>query len=60
MYSLTFLVSLPLFVIAAVMFCYALARMARNDDQRARNIMTVGYGVGLLGVVVAAVVFGFF
>jgi hypothetical protein len=60
MNTLSFLVSLPLFVIAAGTFCYGLVQLARNEDQRASNWISVGFGVGLLGVVVAAIVFGFF
>jgi high-affinity Fe2+/Pb2+ permease len=58
--TLTFLVSLPLFLISAGIFCYGLVQLARNEDQRASNWISAGFGVGLLGVVVAAIVFGFF
>jgi len=57
--TLTFLVSLPLFLISAGIFCYALVQV-RRDNPRARGIMTIGIEVGLLAVVVAAIVFGFF
>lgn len=55
----TFLVSLPLFLISIGILSYGLVR-ANQDDPRARDIMTIGLEVGLLGVVVAAIVFGFF
>jgi high-affinity Fe2+/Pb2+ permease len=60
MNTLTFAISLPLFLIAAALFSYGLAQLARNEDERASRTMTIGFGIGLLGVVVAAIVFGFF
>jgi hypothetical protein len=57
--TLTFLVSLPLFLISAGIFGYALVQV-RRDNPRARDTMTIGVEVGFLAVVVAAIVFSFF
>ncbi|MFQ6122121.1 MAG: hypothetical protein ACE5LA_03570 [Dehalococcoidales bacterium] len=57
MISLSFLVTLPLFIIAIVIFGYGLTR---EDERASQTTMTIGLGVGLLGVIVAAIMFGFF
>ncbi len=59
MHTVTFIVALIFFVIAAAVFGYALAQLYRGD-LRARNTMMTGFGIGLFGVVVAAILFGFF
>lgn len=57
--TLTFLVSLPFFLISVGIIGYALVQVSR-DNPRANDIMTIGVEVGLLAIVVAAIVFGFF
>jgi len=59
MHNVTFLVSFPIFVISAAVFVYALTLLAR-DDPRARDIMRIGFSIGIFGVVLAAIMFGFF
>jgi hypothetical protein len=59
MLTVTFVVALVLFLIAAAIFSLGLARLARNDP-RAGDTLTAGFGIGLFGVVVAAIIFGFF
>jgi hypothetical protein len=58
MYHLTFLVTLPLFLISAGILVYSMVKLARNDPG-ARNTMSLGLGVWLLGIIVGAMVFGF-
>lgn len=57
MISLSFLVSLPLFIASIVVFGYG---VARSDEQASQKTMSVGLGIGLVGVIVAAIMFGFF
>ena len=59
MYNLTFLVTLPLFLISAGILVYSMVRLARNGPG-ARNTMSLGFSVWLLGIIVGAIVFGFF
>ena len=54
MIDLSFVVSLPLFIIAVAIFGYGLIR---NDERASRTAMSTGLGVGLLGVLVAAIMF---
>jgi hypothetical protein len=58
MYNLTFLATLPLFLTSAGILVYSMVRLARNDPG-ARNTMSLGLGVWLVGIIVGAVVFGF-
>jgi len=44
---------------AAVLFGYGLVKLYRENG-RARDLISSGFMVGLLGVVIAAVIFGFF
>lgn len=57
MISLSFIVTLPLFITAIAIFGYGLTR---NDERASQMTMTIGFSVGLLGVVVAAIMFVFF
>jgi len=57
MISVSFIATLPLFLAAIAIFGYG---VARSDEQASRKTMAVGLGVGLVGVVVAAITFGFF
>ncbi|MBU2608187.1 MAG: hypothetical protein KKF26_02605 [Chloroflexi bacterium] len=57
MISLSFLFSLPLFIAAIVIFGYG---VARNDAQASKTTMSIGLSVGLVGVVMAAIMFVFF
>jgi hypothetical protein len=58
MYNLTFIVTLPLFLISAGILVYSMVKLARNDPS-ARNVMSIGLGVWLVGIIVGAAVFGF-
>jgi len=57
MISLSFVVTLPLFITAIAIFGYGLTR---NDERASQTTMMIGFGIGLLGVIVAAIMFGFF
>ena len=58
MYTLTFFITVPLFLISLGIFGYALIRSARND-RGARGIMTVGLSVWLISIITGALVFIF-
>ena len=58
MYNLTFLVTLPIFLISAGIIIYAMVKLARNT-QGARNIMSIGFGVWLFGIITGTLVFLF-
>jgi|Deesub1362B_J571_1020462.scaffolds.fasta_scaffold48599_2 hypothetical protein len=59
MLTVTFAVALALFLLAAGVFSLGLARLARNDP-RAGDTLSLGFAIGLSGVVAAAIIFGFF
>ena len=58
MYMLTFLIAAPLFLIALLLFGYALIRSAKRDPG-ARAIMTAGLSFWLISIVTGALVFLF-
>ena len=57
MISLSFVVTLPMFLAAIAVFGFGLIR---KDQRASQKTMTTGFIVGLLGVVVAAILYGFF
>ena len=59
MYIVTFIVSLIIFLIAAILFVYGLVQLHKNNG-RARSTMGMGFIIGLVGIMVAAVLFGGF
>jgi FtsH-binding integral membrane protein len=59
MHIVTFLVAALFIIIAAILFGLGLVRLYRDND-KARGLISSGFMVGLLGVVVAVVIFGFF
>jgi hypothetical protein len=58
MYNLMSLVFFPFSLLAALIFCYGIYRLARHDD-RSRYIMASGLIVGLVGVLAASIVYLF-
>ncbi len=54
MISLSFVVTLPIFMAAVAVFGFGLIR---KDQRASEKTMTTGLVVGLLGVVVAAIIF---
>lgn len=59
MLTVTFVVAAIIFLTAAAFFIWGLVRLGRSD-RRALNTLTTGFGIGLFGVVVAAIIFGVF
>jgi FtsH-binding integral membrane protein len=59
MHIVTFIVAALFIIIAAILFGLGLVRLYRDND-KARGLISSGFMVGLLGVVVAVVIFGFF
>jgi hypothetical protein len=59
MHIVTFIVALIFFLAAAIISGFALAQISRNEA-RARNTLTTGFSLWLLGIVLAAILFGFF
>ena len=57
MISLSFVVTLPIFMAAIVVFGFGLIR---KDEPASQKTMMTGLVVGLVGVVAAAIMFVFF
>jgi len=58
MYMLTFLITVPLFLIALLLFGCALMRSSRGSSS-ARGIMTAGLSFWLISIITGALVFIF-
>lgn len=58
MYTLTFLITVPLFLIALLLFGYALMKSLRGNSS-ARGIMTAGLSVWLISIITGALIFIF-
>jgi hypothetical protein len=59
MHFVTFIVALVFILVAASLFTYGLTQL-HNNNPRARGTISSGCMVGLLGILVAAILFGFF
>ena len=59
MHTVTFIIALIFFLTAAIIAGYALAQISRNEA-RARNTFTTGFSFWLFGIVLSAILFGFF
>ena len=59
MHLVTFIVVLVFILVAAILFGRGLVRMYQGN-KRARGLMSSGFMIGLLGVLVGAIIFGFF
>jgi len=59
MHTVTFIVALIFFLTAAIISGYAIAQISRNEA-RARNTLTTGFSFWLFGIVLTAILFGFF
>lgn len=55
----TFIVTLIFCLIAAIISGYALVQIHKNN-QKARCTFTIGFGFWLSGIIIAAILFGFF
>jgi Na+(H+)/acetate symporter ActP len=59
MYFVTFIVALVFIVVAASLFGRGLVSIYQKNE-RARGLISSGFMVGLLGVIISAIIFGFF
>jgi hypothetical protein len=59
MHFVTFIVAFIFILAAAILFGRGLVRLYQGNGQ-SRNLISSGFMVGLLGVLIAAIVFGFF
>jgi hypothetical protein len=59
MHFVTFVVAFVFILAAAVLFGRGLVKLYQGNEQ-ARSLISSGFMVGLLGVTVAAIIFGFF
>jgi len=60
MHLVTFIV-VAVFVLAAILFFSGgLIRLYRKNDERARSLISTGFMIGLLGVVIAVIIFDVF
>jgi hypothetical protein len=53
----TFIVTIVLIFLAAILFGSGLVRLYKKSYVRARSIMSTGFIIGLLGIVIAAFIF---
>ena len=59
MNTVTFIVALVFCLTAAIVSGYSLVQL-HNNSQKARNTLVIGFGCWLSGIVLAAILFGFF
>ncbi len=60
MHLVTFII-VAVFVLAAILFFGGgLIRLYRKNDERARSLISTGFMIGLLGVVIAVIIFDVF
>jgi hypothetical protein len=59
MHFISFIVAFIFILSAVILFGCGLTKLYR-DNQKARGLISSGFMVGLLGMAIAAVIFGFF
>jgi hypothetical protein len=59
MHFITFIVAFVFILAAAILFGRGLVKLYQGNEQ-SRSLISSGFTVGLLGVVIAAIIFGFF
>ena len=59
MHTVTFIVAGTIFFISGILYVVSLVKQSR-DNTKGRKLMTTGFGLWLLGIVVAAILFGLF
>ena len=59
MLTVTFLVSIVILIISTILYITGMVQLARKNP-RGRGTMTTGFGLWLLAIIVASVLFGFF
>jgi uncharacterized membrane protein YidH (DUF202 family) len=60
MYFVTFIAALIIILVAAGIFIYGLAQYIQNKNAQARNNISRGYFIALIGIIAAAIIFGVF
>ena len=60
MYFVTFIAALVILLVAAGIFIYGLAQYVQKKNAQARNNISRGYFVALVGIMAAAIIFGVF
>ena len=60
MYFVTFIAALVIILVAAGIFIYGLAQYVQNKNVQARDNISKGYFVALIGIIAAAIIFGVF
>ena len=60
MHLVTFLLVLAFVLVAAFIFVAGLVRLYQKNNNQARSLVSTGFIIGLLGVVIAVILFGFF
>jgi FtsH-binding integral membrane protein len=60
MHFVTFIVALVFIVAAIILFSYGLVRLYQGNNDKSRSLIGSGFMVGLWGVVITAIIFGFF
>ena len=59
MYIVTFIVTVIILIIAALVFGYGLIQL-KNENKKARTTMGTGFVIALAGIIVAAILSGAF
>ena len=57
--NVSFIILLVCILIAAGFFSYGLRLLASNNEKAGSN-MNLGFGIGLIGLVLFAIIYGFF
>lgn len=60
MHLVTFIVVLVFILVAIFLFGRGLAKLYQKNNRQARGLISTGFMFGLMGVVIAAIIFGVF
>jgi hypothetical protein len=60
MYLVTFFAILAFTLVAAFIFGGGLVRLYQKHDRQARGLISTGFMIGLIGVVIAVIIFNVF
>ena len=60
MHFVTFIVTFVFILAAAILFGRGLVKLYQKNNIKARGLISSGFMVGIWGIVVAAIIFGFF
>ena len=60
MHYVTLIVALVFILIAIILFGYGLVRLYQGKNDKSRGLISTGFMVGLWGVVISAIIYGFF